>query len=89
MYLYILNNDTYSTIYQGAGITAILVALLTQWIELSNAERNVMNFMNDKDINKNVRWNEAILICFTITTVSNKEVKYVFHFFTGLYSWQK
>lgn len=55
MYLYILNNDTYSTIYQGAGITAILVALLTQWIELSNAERNVMNFMNDKDINTNVR----------------------------------
>ncbi|VDI79461.1 potassium intermediate/small conductance calcium-activated channel subfamily N member 3 [Mytilus galloprovincialis] len=39
----------------GAGITAILVAVLTQWVEMSLAERNVMNFMHSKDIEKNLK----------------------------------
>ena len=45
---------------QGAGCTALLVAVVSRKLELTRAEKHVHNFMMDTQLTKRVRWEIVI-----------------------------
>ena len=52
----ITKNFPFSLHQQGAGCTALLVAVVSRKLELSRAEKHVHNFMMDTQLTKRVSW---------------------------------
>ena len=56
--IFVIGNVRYfvvSLFTQGAGCTALVVAVLARKLELSKAEKHVHNFMQDTQLTKKVR----------------------------------
>lgn len=47
--------DSPSVVFQGAGCTALVVAVVARKLELTKAEKHVHNFMMDTQLTKRVR----------------------------------
>lgn len=56
MWLYCYNNQLIIyLLWQGAGSTALVVAVIARKLELSRAEKHVHNFMQDTQLTKKVK----------------------------------
>lgn len=78
-----MTNNNYCSFFQGAGCTALVVAVVAKKLELTKAEKHVHNFMMDTQLTKRVSKRSASytmaltfhLNAFNVSTLMVLQVK--------------